>query len=415
MSPAIVFASDRSSSEDVLFVLEGGSDYSEPVVRQEASTWLTFSSRLFLGEPSYYSEIENYHACTFPGDDLCQFLLTSRLREHTMVETHLTVDRSRVSEYLQDTARFVHKEPVNATFEMRDGQLSVLSSSKDGVNLNISETADRIVTFLSESSSANFLASPGAVSMAIEIVAPTVDSHNISTLGITDVVGEGRSNFSGSSSDRIYNIKTAASRFHGQLLAPGEELSFVDLLGPVDGDHGYKEELVIRNNRTEPEFGGGICQVSTTLFRAAIFSGLEITARRNHSYPVKYYAPVGFDATIYVPRPDLRFVNNTPGHILIQLAVEGTELIVRFYGTSDGRSVAMDGPHITDRGDDGSLKTTFTQTVTSADGTVREDIFRSYYRSPDLYPKPEDVAKLTEKPKGWSDREWQEYKRGNGL
>jgi vancomycin resistance protein YoaR len=184
----------------------------------------------------------------------------------------------------------------------------------------------------------------------------------------------------------------------------------------VDGEHGYLPELVIKQNRTEPEFGGGICQVSSTVFRAAIYSGLKITARRNHAYPVKYYAPYGMDATIYIPKPDLKFVNNTPGHILMQASIEGTELIFRFYGTSDRRKVEVDGPHILESNPDGSMKTVFTQKVTDTEGeTIIDDAFRSNYASPSKYPHPGQEPVLTEKPKDWSERQWKEYRKAHGL
>jgi vancomycin resistance protein YoaR len=172
-------------------------------------------------------------------------------------------------------------------------------------------------------------------------------------------------------------------------------------------------ELVIKENKTTPEFGGGICQVSSTLFRAAIYSGLKITERRNHSYPIRYYLPYGMDATIYEPRPDFKFINNTPGPILILSEVVGTELTFRFFGTRDGRSVTVDGPHILERGDDGSMKTIFTQIVKDKNGSeIDRQSFPSNYKSPKLFPHPgEEETVLTSKPKGWSAKQWRDYQK----
>ena len=204
--------------------------------------------------------------------------------------------------------------------------------------------------------------------------------------GIETLIGQGKSDFKGSTRSRIHNIKTALTRYDGLLIAPGEEFSFVENLGEVDGEHGYLPELVIKNDKTEPEFGGGICQVSTTAFRAAIYSGLEITARKNHAYPVSYYNPQGMDATIYVPKPDLKFINNTPGYILIQTEIEGTQLTFNFYGTNDGRKVEVDGPHILERNSDGSMKTAFTQKVLDENGKeIINETFSSFYDSPNKY------------------------------
>ena len=114
------------------------------------------------------------------------------------------------------------------------------------------------------------------------------------------------------------------------LIAPDEEFSFNRALGEVGPAQGYLPELVIKNNKTIPEYGGGVCQVSTTMFRAAVYSGLEVTERRPHAYPVKYYNPQGFDATVYSPSPDLKFKNNTGGWILIQTRIEGNNLFLNF-------------------------------------------------------------------------------------
>jgi vancomycin resistance protein YoaR len=170
-------------------------------------------------------------------------------------------------------------------------------------------------------------------------------------------------------------------------------------------------ELVIKNNKTEPEFGGGICQVSTTVFRAALQSGLKITERKNHAYAVQYYKPYGLDATIYIPKPDLQFKNNTPGAILLVPQIDGMRLTFSMFGTSDGRTTVIDGPHILESNPDGSMKTVFTHTVTDTSGqTFINDSFWSNYKSPSLFPHPGDEI-FTVKPKGWSERQWREYKK----
>lgn len=166
-------------------------------------------------------------------------------------------------------------------------------------------------------------------------------------LGVTDLVGFGYSNFSGSPYNRVHNINVGMNIFDGLLIAPGEEFSFTTLMGPIDAAHGWKPELVILGDETKPEYGGGLCQVSSTMFRAALYSGLPITARRNHSYAVSYYAyPSGYglDATIYDPYPDFRFLNDTQGHLLVQGYIEGSSAYFVLYGSYDDRRVKMEGP-----------------------------------------------------------------------
>jgi vancomycin resistance protein YoaR len=139
---------------------------------------------------------------------------------------------------------------------------------------------------------------------------------------------------------------------------------------------------------------------------------LKITERRNHAYPVQYYKPYGMDATVYVPRPDLKFTNNTPGTILLVPEINGTLLTFSMYGTRDGRSISIDGPHILESHSDGSMKTVFTHTVKDASGEAFiNDTFWSNYKSPSLFPHPGDEPNYTTKPKGWSEKQWREYKR----
>ena len=179
--------------------------------------------------------------------------------------------------------------------------------------------------------------------------APVAISADLQEMGIKELIGVGHTSFFGSPTNRIHNIKTGIAKLNGALIAPNEEFSINARLGPVDDSTGYKKELVITKKGTIPEYGGGLCQVSTTMYRAAIFSGLKITARAAHSYAVTYYSQVlghGLDATIYSGGQDLKFINDTPGYILIQGYVENNHAYFKFYGTSDGRTITMDGPYL---------------------------------------------------------------------
>ncbi len=165
--------------------------------------------------------------------------------------------------------------------------------------------------------------------------------------GVTDLLSVGISSFYGSPSNRIHNIHVGVEKFSGLTIQPGEEFSFTKNMGHVDASGGWLPELVIKGDETVPEYGGGLCQVSSTMYRAALYSGLPITMRRNHSYAVSYYAQVtgyGLDATIYDPWPDLRFTNDTAAPILIQSYVEDRTAYFVFYGKNDGRTVTMEGP-----------------------------------------------------------------------
>jgi vancomycin resistance protein YoaR len=204
------------------------------------------------------------------------------------------------------------------------------------------------------------------------------------SLGINELVATGESDFSGSPYNRRVNIKVGASKFQGLIVKPGQEFSFNEILGDVDGEHGFLPELVIKKTGTVPEFGGGLCQVSSTAFRAAMNAGLPITARRNHSYAVKYYAPQGTDATIYPGVQDFKFLNDLSSHMLIRTRMEGDKLYYDFYGTKDDRKVTFDGPYQYDKRSNGAMKATWTRSV-EKDGQKTEQVFNSTYQPPALF------------------------------
>lgn len=188
------------------------------------------------------------------------------------------------------------------------------------------------------------------VPIPIQFQPANVDvSEDLQKLGITELIATGRSAFAGSTWSRIHNINTGINKFQGHIIKPGETFSFNTILGPVEAYTGYKPELVIKPEGTIPEYGGGLCQVSSTMYRAALLAGLPIVERSPHSYAVSYYSQVygyGLDATIYPGVHDIQFINDTPAHILIQGYTEDTRAFFKFYGTSDGRSAELEGPYL---------------------------------------------------------------------
>lgn len=201
-----------------------------------------------------------------------------------------------------------------------------------------------------------------ALELAVEnkidrVPVPTVSTtpkiniaEDLKEKGITERLAVGHTSYYGSPTNRVINVKAGASKFNGVLVAPDEVFSFDTTLGPVDDTTGFKKELVIKPEGTIPEFGGGICQVSTTMYRTALFAGLPIIERNQHTYAVSYYSQIlghGLDATIYLGGPDMKFKNDTGHYILMQTYTEGDfELYIVFYGTPDGRHVNMEGPYL---------------------------------------------------------------------
>ncbi len=186
------------------------------------------------------------------------------------------------------------------------------------------------------------------VDLPVDTTPPTVtvtDPH-LSALGVREVVGVGESDFSGSPRNRRHNIAVGLARLNGALTLRGETFSINDHLGRIDETTGFRPELVILGDRTLPEFGGGLCQVSTTVYRAAWTAGFPIVQRRNHSFAVSYYRPAGTDATIYPPHTDLQFANDGVGALLLQTLTRGDHAFAILYGTRDARTTDLIGPFL---------------------------------------------------------------------
>ena len=283
-----------------------------------------------------------------------------------------------VLDYVQSIAPNINREPTDARFQFKDGRAAIFSPAIPGRVLDIEASANNIQNALM---SGNIVAS-----LSVARTEPEITLDKINALGIDTLIGYGESNFSGSSVARIQNIKVSSKRFNGLILKPGEEFSFNTALGSVEAEDGYAEEKVIKDKKLQYELGGGICQVSTTLFRAAISAGFPILERKPHAFPVQYYNPQGFDATIYPGITDLKFMNNSDRHIVLQTKTIGSKISFEIYGHGDGRKVFVTAPIQYDIQPDGSMKAYFTRETAYADGTIKNDRFDSRYRSPSLYP-----------------------------
>ena len=300
----------------------------------------------------------------------------------------IKINEEKVKDYLLTLVPQINREPIDALLEFKNGKIEMFALSQEGLAIQIEKSIEEInrSVFNSEIYSDNSQKSI-VITMITEKVLPTINTESIDNMGITTLLATGESNFAGSPNNRRHNITVGAAKFQGVLIGPEDIFSFNEALGDVGPKEGYLPELVIKQGETIPEYGGGLCQVSTTAFRTAVLAGLEVTERKNHAYAVSYYAPQGTDATIYPPHPDLSFKNNTPAYILIQTKIEGNKLYFDFYGSDDGRKVQTKGPVIYDRQSDGSMKSVWTQQVYDKNEELMfEDKFYSVYKSPALYP-----------------------------
>lgn len=252
-----------------------------------------------------------------------------------------------IGDYLKKISKDIDGAPKNAKLAMVDNKLTVTSPSVTGYAFDQSASIAPIKEAITAGQSKE-------IQLSVKEVQPDVTDSNFTSLGINEIIGTGATNFKGSTDARKANIANGTRIVTGTLIKPGDEFSAVKAIGNVDASTGFVIGLVIKGNKTQPEYGGGLCQVSSTLFRAALYSGLRVTERKNHAYRVSYYETdgngkkigPGLDSTIYGPHPDLRFVNDTGHWILVQGRVEGNKLTFDFWGTKDGRVATIDGPHV---------------------------------------------------------------------
>ncbi|PIR41073.1 MAG: hypothetical protein COV31_02935 [Candidatus Yanofskybacteria bacterium CG10_big_fil_rev_8_21_14_0_10_46_23] len=331
----------------------------------------------FQGENLTLSVPETGASFTVPRDIFETWLETYTRAYTRKKETRLIPQV--VADYLDSIEFEVNKAAVDARFKFSGGALQTASPAQKGYALNKDASLTAIHRQLAQGQA--------LLNLVVNTVDPEITENQINALGITALIGQGTSDFQGSSVARQHNVQTGAKRYNGTIVKPGEIFSFNDRLGRVDAASGYQYELVIKGEKLIPEYGGGICQVSTTVFRAAFYSGLPILERKAHSLPVRYYNPQGFDATIYPGVVDLRFRNNTPGHILIQTEIVDTRLTVSIFGTDDKRIITANAPEIYETSEDGALKAVIARQVVYANGEVENKSFYSNYKSPSKFER----------------------------
>ncbi|WP_434512006.1 VanW family protein [Desulfitobacterium sp. AusDCA] len=163
---------------------------------------------------------------------------------------------------------------------------------------------------------------------------PRVTAAQLEGMKITHLLAKYTTQFDSSLINRTDNIKLAAKTLDGLVLAPREEFSFNQRIGERTAAAGYKEALIIVDNQFTPGLGGGICQVSSTLYNAALLAHLEILERHPHSLEINYVPP-GQDATVAYPDLDLKLKNNTLGYLLIRCYIQENSLTFELYGKQE--------------------------------------------------------------------------------
>ncbi|MEK7496871.1 MAG: VanW family protein [Patescibacteria group bacterium] len=252
--------------------------------------------------------------------------------------TTISFNQNKAAEFFNIIKKEVDQPAREGKFEMQNNRVTTFEPSQVGQEVNVAAILNKAQLGVTGEIT--------PVELVVSETEPKLTTESVNNLGIKEIIGVGKSNFAGSPRNRRKNIAVGAAALNGIVIQPEEEFSLIKTLGNIDAAAGYLTELVIKGDKTVPEFGGGLCQIGTTTFRSALGSGLPITERRSHSYRVPYYEPAGTDATIYDPKPDFRFKNDTGNAILIQTKIQGDELIFEFWGKKDGRVAEQTKPRV---------------------------------------------------------------------
>ena len=253
-----------------------------------------------------------------------------------------------IEAWVAGIAESLDRPAQNAHFRyLGSGRVEEFAPAREGVVVKQNELTKMVIDNL------DHIDKNVALEIPVITTQPTIKTSAVNTLGIKERLARGESDFSGSIPNRIFNLKKAAGNMNGILVSPGETFSFNKYVGDVSAAGGYRQAYVIKEGRTVLGDGGGVCQVSTTLFRAVLNAGLPVEERTAHAYRVHYYeegSEPGFDATIFTPDVDFKFKNDTLAYILIQTTVDeaNTKLYFDLYGTSDGRRVEISKARVWD-------------------------------------------------------------------
>jgi vancomycin resistance protein YoaR len=285
-------------------------------------------------------------AWTLTTDQIGEMLKIERRQEGTEDRLAVVLDQERLREFVEGVAAEVRVLPRNAHFRFVEDHLEMVDEGAPGQELKVDVAMSQVNQAV--------VALDRDVQLNVQEVLPEINRDTVGQLGIREVVGVGETTFVGSAAYRIHNIIIAARILDGTLIGPGETFSFIQSIGSIDESDGFVPGYSIVGGRTVLNVGGGVCQVSTTVFRAAFFAGLPITERHAHDFRIGWYEQdslgiVGLDATVYVDTgTDLKFVNNTSGWLLMQFEVytDSAELYVYLYGTMPNYEVTLDGPYL---------------------------------------------------------------------
>lgn len=284
-------------------------------------------------------------AVVFKSDDRNFKLIDTEIVN--LLDPVQTFSKKNISELVAEWHSKIAREPQDATFEYDKETLEVTQfvPHKDGLALDI-KASELLVLETLKNIQDQKQDEIKEQTLTVQKTAPKMSLKGTNNLGINERIGFGESYYHHSIPNRVHNVDITAKRVNLHIIKPNEEFSFNKTIGEISAKTGYKSAYVISGGKTVLGDGGGVCQVSSTLFRAVLNAGLDVTRRLQHSYRVSYYelnSDPGFDATVYSGNVDFRFKNDTENHVLVYTENDPEELYlkVELYGTSDGRTAEI--------------------------------------------------------------------------
>ena len=249
-----------------------------------------------------------------------------------------TVKQDYVKTFVEGLAKGINQDPIDGKIGW-EGHIVAKVQSKEGLQLALDQSVETVMQRINDPVNRT-------AQLVVNVRKPTLDTSNLEAFGVKEIIGEGVSHFGGSIEARGHNIEVGASYLTDTFIKPHSVFSFLDTVGEISQRRGYSKGYAIVAEQTVPDVGGGICQVSTTAFRAAFFAGLPIVERHEHAYRVHWYEemdePVGFDAAVYQPGSDMKFENPYDTWLYLQAYTSGGYLHVRLWGTKiPGQTVEL--------------------------------------------------------------------------
>lgn len=245
-------------------------------------------------------------------------------KEDLQLDLSWQVDSDSMRTALEQYCVPMNREVVDYSLTRENDQFQITNGVR-GVSLNEDASVDKLTDYLEHV----WKDGPGNLDLDVEITQPKGSQEELEK--VKDILGQGSTDYSASSAARATNVKNGTSKLNGKVIYPGDEISVCDNMVPFTEENGYEPAASYANGTVVESFGGGICQVSTTLYQAVLQAELEVTERHNHSMIVKYVEP-SMDAAIAEGAKDFRFVNNTEAPIYIEGYVSGGKIYFNLYG-----------------------------------------------------------------------------------